>query len=173
MTATLLQGKTVRELRDIAGHDARETLNVHWDCMIPVEPLDIARGLGITVYSTVFNDSRRSMTTWRPFGILIDVCKYSPPAEKRLLIARGIGYAVANAGEVGDGVAFSDFPTQVDPETVSQVYAGEFAAELLLPRRQFMRAVGRPRKDTTDIALAAEFDVPLQVVVDRRRALDI
>lgn len=125
-----LEGKTVGQLRELARRDANAALDVHWpDRSIPIDPVDIARKLGASVFTAELGDDVYGMIKGDPAGANIYVDRDSARSRQRFTIAHELGHLVSHQGELTSGdVAFVDARSDAGTGTTSEVYANEFAA---------------------------------------------
>lgn len=171
-TPSSLQGKTVRELRDMARRDAQAVLDVHWsDRSIPVEPIPIARSLGASVFLAELGDDVYGMIQGDPAGANIYVDLDSAPVRQRFTVAHEVGHMVSYQGELlNPDEGFVDKRSDATVGTASEVYANEFAGELLMPEEQLRAAINR---GLNNFALASYFNVSVQSLTYRRQLLHI
>lgn len=106
-----------------------------------------------------------------PAGANIYVDTDSAPVRQRFTVAHELGHMVSYQGELLDPTeGFVDRRSDAGVGTASEIYANEFAGELLMPRDQLERAI---RTGKTDFQLANYFNVSLQALTYRRRLLRV
>lgn len=131
-----------------AVREAQAVLEVYWGgydiCQTPVDPVIIARDLGINVYETRMpNDLSGCIVKEPERGPEIFVNSQHSPVRQRFTVAHELGHYFGR-GQIGkdefylrrDDLASSG----TDPE---EIYANAFAAELLAPEIVVRRLVGQ------------------------------
>jgi Zn-dependent peptidase ImmA (M78 family) len=163
-------------MRD-AGRKASECLRVYWtERTIPVDPVRIAERLGAkvlqsdlppTVSGAVLKNAGQDPI------ILVD--QSESEARKRFTIAHELGHYVRRAEE--DAIDYVDLRGPgarlgTDPE---EVYANNFAANLLMPADEVKRAWKELGTDDCipAIALSERFLVSLDAISHRLRNLNL
>lgn len=122
-------GKTVGEIRAMARTDAAETLSTYWDGMFPVNAVAIARALGASVFYAELGDDVYGMLESDAAGPNIYIDRDQPAKRMAFTCAHEIGHLVSHDGDV----EFVDARSDSGRGTASEVYANEFAANLLMP----------------------------------------
>jgi Zn-dependent peptidase ImmA (M78 family) len=154
---------------------ARQTLVEHGLYAVPVDPVVLARRLGILVNNAKFSDeSLSALLTQRGESVRILVNASDPPYRKRFSIGHEIGHHLLHLegdGEIVDHIAdlFRDTTpaARLDNSTWHQeVEANQFAAALLMPaelvREEWERNPSVPhlarRFNVSEEALAIRLD---------------
>lgn len=155
-----------------AAKDADRILDSVWGGWIPVDPVRIARGLGIRVVDAPL-DSNVSGALVKEQGqdptIMLNAA--DSPNRKRFSCAHEIGHFVRRR-EQPEKYEYVDYraglaSTGSDPE---EVYANQFAACLLMPEAE-VRAAHRQGLDDLDMAI--RFDVSREAMQFRLRNLGL
>jgi Zn-dependent peptidase ImmA (M78 family) len=121
---------------------AQETLREHGLLAIPVDPVLLAKRLGIKVHNAVFSeDNIAGMVRRKGSDILMLVKETDPPFRKRFTIAHELGHHFLH-GE--DEIVVKDLdlfrseilpgPTQETRDRIIETQANQFAAALLMPK---------------------------------------
>lgn len=159
----------VRQIRDRARRDAQEILDAHWTPFdLPVDPVAIARRLGLSVFAAQLGDDVFGMLVGNAGGADIYLDKHQPPLRFRFTCAHEIGHWVLRSREITPEMAIVDKRSDDPGSTSDEVYANEFAGSLLMPE-VVLRAAIRAGEDDHD--LARRFDVALDALAYRRRLL--
>lgn len=172
-----LQGKNVGQIRELARNAARAVMNVHCqDDAHPIDPVKVARQLGAEVFEAQLGDDVSGMVAGREDGATIYVDKDNSRRRKRFTIAHEIGHIVSHEGDLrSERMEYVDARSDMGVGTAPEIYANEFAAELLMPADRFKRSIEEldaPR-DVQNIWLAEEFDVSVASVNIRRQILGV
>lgn len=169
----MFENMTVGEIRTVARDAAQATLDEYWsDMEIPVDPVKIARSLGADVFTAQLGDDVTGMVIGNPDeGSSIYVDKDSGMPRKRFTVAHEIGHIVSHQGALTPGLGFVDKRSNGESGTASEIYANEFAAELLMPQQKLEEAIDQ--LGTSNIALASHFNVSLQSMAYRRQILGL
>jgi Zn-dependent peptidase ImmA (M78 family) len=140
----------------------------YWDVdhygrpLIPVDPVKIARTLGLLIYASELDDDVSGVLVKQNGGIpAIHLNVRDAPVRQRFSCAHEIGHfwrrgAVDNFGYVDKRDALASAGT--DPE---EIYANRFAAELLMPA-QYVRDLAT--QGAKPESLAARFGVSLDAM---------
>lgn len=170
--------ETVAQIRKRAQEDAANTLQVHWqDLPMPVDPVVIARDLGIQVFTADIgkDDDTFGMLVQSGAGADMYLDRNQAPTRWRFTCAHEIGHYVDRLStlspeQTGAQVRFVDRRSDEGKGTATEIYANEFAGNLLMPESELARRVSQGH---SDIALADHFDVSLQALRYRRKLLGI
>lgn len=163
-----LEGKTVGQLRAMARKAAGITLDRYWDGALPVDVVRIARDLGASVFTAQLGDDTFGMLQSDSAGANIYIDVDQPLVRKRFTCAHEVGHLVSHADE--PGARFVDKRSDAGRGTASEIYANEFAGNLLMPepRVREMHDGG-----ASPIDMAARFGVSLQAMTYRMKVLGI
>lgn len=162
---------TVRQIREMARLDAADVLLKHWmPDSLPVDPIFIARQLGLSVFSAQLGDDVWGMLAGGGGGIDIYVDKDQPPTRFRFSCAHELGHFLDRGAELSPDEAFVDKRSDANAGRADEVYANEFAGSLLMPEIEFRKAIMR---GDDDYDLAERFSVSLEAVRYRRRLVGV
>jgi Zn-dependent peptidase ImmA (M78 family) len=166
-----LAGMTIGQIRVKARADAERVLREHWNPMVtPVQPVNIARALGLGVFSAELGEDAWGMLIGSSNGVDIYLDRDQPSNRFRFSCAHEVGHFVHRGADLGANQAFVDKRSDAGAGRADEVYANEFAGSLLMPEAVFIGAV-RAGEDNFD--LAQRFDVSLQAVQMRRYHLGV
>lgn len=159
---------TIAAIRAKARADADEVLARRWGGALPVDPIGIARDLGVSVFSAELGEDTWGMLIGSPSGVDMYLDREQPRSRLRFSCAHELGHFVERGESLEHDRAFVDKRSDDDRGSADEVYANEFAASLLMPEREFRAAVAAGQ-DIFD--LADRFDVSLDAVRWRRKHL--
>ncbi|MFL6137590.1 MAG: ImmA/IrrE family metallo-endopeptidase [Frankiaceae bacterium] len=167
--STKLQGLRVDEIRHMARQDAQDILSQHWTpYMLPVEPVTIARSLGLSVFSAQLGDDVFGMLVGGSGGADIYLDRDQPRKRFRFSCAHEIGHYLLRADDLTPDSAFIDKRSDDTRGVADEIYANDFAGSLLMPEPELLAEIRAGR----DIyALARIFDVSLDALRYRRQLL--
>ena len=167
----MFEGMTVGQIRDCARNDAAAVLEAYWSTEVPVDPVVIARAMGLSVF-----DAQLGEDTW---GMIVgeDGCtaniyldKDQAPPRYRFSCAHEVGHYVARKSSLEPSMGFIDKRSGSGAGEPDEIYANEFAASLLLPEEAIREAVD---SGLTDFAIASRFAVSPAAVEYRRHLLHL
>jgi Zn-dependent peptidase ImmA (M78 family) len=162
---------TVREIRDKARDDAEEVLFRHWiPRTLPVQPVPIARALGISVFSAQLGDDAWGMLVGSGAGVDMYLDKDQPPTRFRFSCAHEIGHFVDRGADVRPDQAFIDSRSDSGKGRADEIYANEFAGSLLIPKPELVAAI---RAGEGNWDLADRFAVSVNAISYRRHLLGV
>ncbi|WP_445337233.1 ImmA/IrrE family metallo-endopeptidase [Clavibacter sp. CFBP 8614] len=140
---------------------------------IPVDPVRIARALGINVYAAKLENSLSGMIAKLHADPDIDIYLNSEhaPVRQRFTCAHELGHYFAMR-ESGD-LEKKQFVHKRDNRAAcgtyaEEIYANKFAAELLMPEREVRRL---HKMGLDDIGLSHRFDVSVDAMTYRLKNL--
>lgn len=142
----------------------RESL---WGDHIPVDPVAIAKKLGIEVYETELPAAvSGAIVKQKGRDAQILVQKDDSDNRKRFTIAHELGHFIAHSEDAGANTATFEYVDLRDPQASNgsnpqEIFANQFAAELLMPESK-LRAI-YPKVPATAI-LAARFSVSIEAM---------
>lgn len=169
--SSIFSGKTVADIRQMARNDALATAETFWaGGQIPVDPIRIAREMGIQVFSAQLGDDVYGMISVSPESAEIYVDKDNPEARQRFTIAHEIGHFVANESAFDGEVSFVERRSDKGVGTSDEIHANEFAASLLMPEARLKLEHGR---GSNVFQLAQLFDVSVPAMRWRLRHLEL
>lgn len=148
-------------VKDLAREKAQRVLNDYWDGRLPVDPVRIALDLGMNVFEAHLDDSDSGMIVkeaGKPASIYLNVNE--PAARQNFTCAHELGHWFERDAQHDDEYSFVDKRGD-RPMDAHEWYAEHFAANLLMPAREFIKQYdlhdGSIRKlaDTFLVSLAA------------------
>jgi Zn-dependent peptidase ImmA (M78 family) len=153
----------------MARADAAIILNDYWsNGSLPVDPVMIARELGVSVFADELGDDIWGMLIGSEGGVEMYLDKSQPHRRYRFTCAHEIGHFYDRRDELVHGGAILDLRNEDGRGRADEIYANEFAASLLMPEDAFREACG---SGLSDLELVKMFDVSLAAVTYRRRLL--
>lgn len=175
-------GMTYGEARKLARKLAEDTLFNYWDDgVFPVDPVKIAKTIGIEVYESQLGTDTWGMLVGGDNSATMFLDSDQPLSRKRFSAAHELGHYMTHSAAIEELKAYDVAPIPVgrgyvDKRSESgrgnlfEVIANEFAGALLMPEDDLRRMV---KKKTSNIDMAAFFRVSVDAVAYRRRILDI
>ncbi|MDP5226623.1 MULTISPECIES: ImmA/IrrE family metallo-endopeptidase [Arthrobacter] len=161
---------TYSEARTRARRDAAEVLEEFGDRRLPVDPVAIARAMGIQCYSAQLGSNVSGMIQRDSSGqasIYVDID--DGPRRSRFTIAHELGHYADHMWRDGDGAV--EFVDRRDgTSNVNEFYANEFAGSLLMPESSFAAAIDFGMSDSQ---LADHFQVSTPAVRVRKQTLGL
>lgn len=164
-----LQGQNVRNLRTMARHDARDFLRMFGPTSYPLDVTALARQAGAEVFIAELGENVYGMIEGGASGATIYVDRESPRNRRRFTIAHELGHMVSYKDEA-EVPEFVDVRDDEGRGNAEEIYANEFAGELLMPEDKMRDYVDRGF-DNFDIA--SKLDVSAAAVAYRRRNIGI
>jgi Zn-dependent peptidase ImmA (M78 family) len=158
--------------RRSAAEDAERLLADVWDDSLPVDPVRIARAMGINVVTAHLDPQvSGALVKERQQDATILLNAMDSPNRKRFTCAHEVGHYVkrADAPEEYEYVDHRDSlaATGRHPD---EVYANQFAASLLMPAHHVRRLAA---EGLTDLQIALRFDVSLEAMQYRLQHLGL
>ena len=164
----------LQNLRAEARAAASEVLSTYWDGTVPVDPIAIARKLGVQVFNAQLGDDEWGMIIGSEFGADIYLDEDQPPTRYRFSCAHELGHYIdhqrANVEPLPPGSGYVDKRSTAGAGTRNEIYANEFAASILMPEDPFRRMAS---ENKSDFLLAITFDVSPDAVKWRRYNLGL
>jgi Zn-dependent peptidase ImmA (M78 family) len=148
---------TVRELRAEAAKQAEEVLDEYWhEGTYPIDPVRIAIRMGVEVFEAQLGNDVFGMLVGAGAdgGAQMYIDKDQPKKRYRFTCAHELGHYVDHSGDPSG--AYIDRRTDEDRGTRDEIYANEFAGNLLMPARELERHMDTGK---TRFAMADHFDV--------------
>lgn len=164
--------------RESAEDEARSLIMSEWaDRGLPIDPTYIAKQVGVSVFEVDLAGDIDAMLKYYRGGSTpaIFVNPRTSLNRKRFSVAHELGHFVLNSrldpegGILKTDTFYRDSNSQTGGDPV-EVFANQFAAELLMPSR-FVRALAEQGK--TDLVMAADFGVSLEALRNRLNTLNI
>ncbi|MEJ5915338.1 ImmA/IrrE family metallo-endopeptidase [Pseudokineococcus sp. 1T1Z-3] len=149
--------------------DAKATLATYWtSASLPVDPVKIARDMGVRVVLAQLGEDISGMIVKRPdedATIYVDVD--DSPKRQRFTVAHELGHYVERADDRGQ---LSYVDRRGGPWSLRELYANEFAGHLLMPADAFTRQWAEQR---SLVSVANHFGVSQDAAEVRRRRLGL
>ena len=162
---------SVEELREKARKDAARVLEESWgDKGFPVDPVRIARSMGLSVFTSQLGNDTWGMIIGSDNGADIYLDKDQAPTRMRFSCAHELGHFVDRAAALTPNKGYIDKRSSAGAGTPAEIYANEFAASLLAPEADLRRMVIR---GADNIEIASAFGISLTSVEYRRQFLGI
>jgi len=157
-------------IKDLAQIDAENVRREHWDDTFPVDPIVIARRMGVTPYLSRLGDTSGLIVRPANEQAKIYINQFESKARQRFTCAHEIGHYVERTRNRDDAYTFRDRRAG-KADTPHEWYADHFAANLLMPQAAFeelMEVHGATRGDLVDY-----FGVSISAVSTRARLLGL
>jgi Zn-dependent peptidase ImmA (M78 family) len=169
--ATPLADLTFAQIRQSADEMAREVLDEFWsERFLPVDPVQIARDMGVEVFSAELGNDVFGMIFGGPGGAQIYVDRDQPPNRYRFTAAHELGHYVEHSERPGSTAEMDYVDRRSDDGRGSpaEVYANQFAGSLLMPEKELLAERAR---GLNDVQLARLFGVSLSALQYRLQLL--
>jgi len=157
-------------VREQARQDAAEFLRENWNGTIPVDPFKIAESLDLDLQVTSLKPGVSGAIVADGNRTTILVERSNSYERKAFTCAHELGHYVDRSKRNDAEYSFVDLRTDQKSYDAHEIYANEFAANLLMPPAEFMESV---RTYGSDYAVAAEFAVSPAAVRTRRARLGL
>lgn len=155
-------------VKDVARTAAQDALDRYWDGQIPVDPARIAQKLGMHVYRAYLADDESGMISKREGEAAeIVINANEPPLRQNFTCAHELGHWFERERQADGEYSFVDH-RNAKPNDAREWFAEHFAANLLMPSREFMAAVD---EGLSVAGLSDRFVVSQPAVRSRLRAL--
>ena len=159
-----------RNIKQESAAAARGVLDAYWPKQyFPVDPVGIARDLGVKVFSAQLGSNVSGLLSKRPneeAEIYVDID--DSLVRQRFTVAHELGHYLERTLDDKDHVSFVD--RRDGSFNLHEFFANEFAGNLLMPADE----VKRVNKSKRSIAeLAAYFGVSVEAANVRLRKLDL
>lgn len=151
--------------------DAERILDTLWTPMrIPVDPVKIARRLGIEVIEAELARNVSGALVKRPDeDPVIMLNGRDSPNRKRFSCAHEVGHFVKRSDDPDEYEYIDLRGARASAGTdADEVYANAFAAELLMPEKEIKR-----RKGKSEVEMAVAFDVSREAMHNRLKNLGL
>jgi Zn-dependent peptidase ImmA (M78 family) len=161
----------VKLIKDQARDDAEQVLSAYWDDGFPIDPVEIAQKLGITVWTAKLPDDVAGQLVQRE-GMSAEAYLNDDDGDARqtFTCAHEVGHYWERRQRDDREYSFVDKRGQAPPYDPHEWYADHFAANLLMPASEFRRKVAAGFGASR---LANHFGVSRQAVLTRARSLDL
>ena len=157
-------------IKDLAQIDAENVRREYWDGIFPVDPIVIARRMGVIPYLSRLGDTSGLIVRSTNEQAKIYVNQFESKARQRFTCAHEIGHYVERRRDKDNSYTFQDKRSDRD-DTPHEWYADFFAANLLMPQSVFEERV-EVHGDTCD-ELVGYFGVSINTVCTRARLLGV
>jgi Zn-dependent peptidase ImmA (M78 family) len=140
--------------------------------LIPVDPFHIAERLGIEVFGARLDSDVSGMLVKDPAqGARVYVNAADSVSRQRFSCAHELGHYILRVSGSDDSYGYIDRrgPSASQGTNPSEIYANQFAAELLMPQEN----VRQLAPSMTDAALAIDFNVSVEAMKYRLQNLGI
>ena len=161
--------KSISEILREARDTSQLVLDHHWDRGIPVDPVKIARSLGLSVFSAQLDTDTLAMVIGSENSTDIYINDSLPPVRYRFSCIHELGHYVYCGGYLPPGTGYVDRRSGSGEMNLGEIYANEFASSILMPERDFREYVDG---GSSMVEVAARFQVPLDAARKRYRCLD-
>ena len=157
-------------IKDLAQIDAENVRREYWDGIFPVDPIVIARRMGVISYLSRLGDTSGLIVRPTNEQAKIYVNQFESKARQRFTCAHEIGHYVERARNRDDAYTFRD-RCAGRADTPHEWYADFFAANLLMPQDVFEELV--EVYGATCDELVGYFGVSISAVRTRARLLGL
>ncbi|SFD88084.1 ImmA/IrrE family metallo-endopeptidase [Blastococcus tunisiensis] len=161
----------VNTIRQNANEMAREILDEFWpERFLPVDPVQIARDMGVEVFSAELGNDVFGLIYGTPGGAEIYIDRDQPPNRYRFSVAHELGHYVEHSERPGPAAEmdYVDRRSDEDRGSPEEVYANQFAGALLMPEKELRAERAR---GLNDVQLARLFGVSLSALQYRLQLL--
>lgn len=151
--------------------DAESILRTAWGYRFPVDPVRIARQLGIDVIdANLAGDVAGAIVKESGKDAVILVNQFDHPNRKRFTVAHELGHFVQKSEDTFEYVDRRDTLSSmgVSPD---EMYANAFAANLLMPEDEIKRLIKEEK--TSDLEMAMRFGVSREAMKIRLSSLGL
>lgn len=159
-------------IRRKASEMATEVLDEFWGGFLPVDPVQLARDMGVEVFAAELGNDVFGMIFGGAGGAQIYVDRDQPPTRYRFTVAHELGHYVEHSERPGRAADMDYVDRRSDEGRGSkeEVYANQFAGSLLMPQEVLREQAAKGRND---VQLARLFGVSLVALQYRRRLLNV
>ena len=157
-------------IKDLAQIDAENVRREYWDGIFPVDPIVIARRMGVIPYLSCLGDTSGLIVRPANEQAKIYVNRFESKARQRFTYAHEIGHYVERTRNRDDAYTFRDRRAGKS-DTPHEWYADHFAANLLMPQAVFEELV--EVYGATCDELVGYFGVSISAVRTRARSLGL
>lgn len=161
--------KSIREILKEARDASQLVLDHHWDRVIPVDSVKIARSLGLSVFSAQLGIDTLGMVIGSGNSADIYINDSLPPVRYRFSCAHELGHYVYCGGYLPPETGYVDRRSESGEINLGDIYANEFASSILMPEKYFRESLDR---GSSTIEVAARFQVPLDTARKRYQYLN-
>lgn len=130
------------DMRLKARKDAQDVLKEYWsNGRIPVDPIEIARKMGLSVFTSQLGDDTWGMLVGSNGAADIYLDQDQSVTRMRFSCAHELGHYVDHKSDIRPHAGFIDKRSTDGVGRPAEVYANEFAASLLAPEAQLRELV--------------------------------
>jgi Zn-dependent peptidase ImmA (M78 family) len=166
---TVYDGMTIPDIRKAARDNADGVLETYWDGRLPVDPIRIARAMGVEVYTAQLGADVYGMITGTPADTEIFLDIDQAPVRSRFTCAHELGHYVERSSRLTDDndAEFAEIDRRSDKDHGKpiEVFANEFAGSLLMPQKEVHRLYAQ---QMTVFEMARIFNVSVQAMSFRK-----
>lgn len=167
--ATAYDTMSVAEIRASARDNAEGVLDTYWDGKLPVDPVRIAKEMGVDVYTAQLGADVFGMIRGKPTATEIFLDIDQSPVKMRFTCAHELGHYVERSSRLvdDDDAEFAEIDRRSDRDHGKpiEIFANEFAGSLLMPAKDVKRFNAQ---GMNVYEMAAYFNVSVQAVSLRK-----
>jgi Zn-dependent peptidase ImmA (M78 family) len=171
--ATVYDKMPVPDIRQAAEDNAAAVLDSFWDGKLPVDPIRMARELGVDVFTAQLGSDVYGMITGTPSATSIYLDVDQAPVRMRFTCAHELGHYVERSSRiVNDDSEFAEIDRRSDDGHGKgiEVFANNFAGAVLMPEKEVRRLHGQGKNK---LEMARAFNVSLAAMGLRLMRLDL
>jgi len=158
-------------IKDAARDDAEQVLSRYWTGTLPIDPVQIAKDLGINVWEAAMpSDVAGELYQADPQHVDIYLNRNDSESRQTFTCAHEIGHYWDRRQRNDTQYSFTDHRGEAPPDNPLEWYADHFAANLLMPEKQFR---GMVDAGFGIAELMEAFAVSRQAVMTRMRGLGL
>lgn len=172
--ATAYDTMSVPDIRTAARDNADSVLDTYWDGKLPVDPVRIAKDMGVDVYTAQLGNDVYGMISGKPTETTIFLDIDQAPVKMRFTCAHELGHYVERSSRLvdDDAAEFAQIDRRSDQDHGKpiEVFANEFAGSLLMPAKDVRRFSSQ---GMSVYEMASQFYVSVQAMSLRKYHLGI
>lgn len=171
--ATVYDSMPVAEIRTHARMNAAGVLDAYWDKTLPVDPIQIAKKMGVDVYTAQLGADVYGMITGKPAETNIYLDLDQSPVKMRFTCAHELGHYVERSARLdASDKEFAEIDKRSDKDHGKpiEVFSNEFAGSLLMPEEN-VRILHKQGKNIFE--MASLFNVSVQAMGFRKMHLGL
>jgi Zn-dependent peptidase ImmA (M78 family) len=162
---------TVRQIRHEATSKAEATLEEYWaEGTYPIDPVQIALRMGVEVFEAQLGNDVFGMLVGAEGGngVRMFIDKDQPVKRYRFTCAHELGHYVDHLDDPVSA-AYIDRRSEEGVGTREEIFANEFAGNLLMPTRELLRQIESGKQD---FVVADHFGVSPSALGYRKRIVN-
>ncbi|GEA86917.1 ImmA/IrrE family metallo-endopeptidase [Cellulomonas cellasea] len=169
--ASTLTGLSVDQIRKQASDIAVAVLENYWDeAAFPVDPVQIARRIGVEVFSAELGNEVSGLLLGNEEGAAIYIDQDQPPNRYRFTVAHELGHYVERGSRLDAEIAYIDRRSDDNRGDPDEIYANQFAGELLMPKAVLEELASQ---NFNDVQIASYMGVSLSALQYRKQLLSL